>query len=47
MITLYGFGRVFRPVIDETKDLRVQGALEEVGRGAALFGREGRQVDPQ
>jgi glutathione S-transferase len=31
MITLYGFGRVFRLVIDETKDLRVQWALEEVG----------------
>ena len=30
-ITLYGFGRVFRPVIGETKDLRVQWALEEVG----------------
>ena len=31
MITLYGFGRVFRPVIGETRDLRVQWALEEVG----------------
>ncbi len=31
MITLYGFGRVFRPVIGETKDFRVQWALEEVG----------------
>jgi glutathione S-transferase len=31
MITLYGFGRVFRPVIGETKDLRVQWALEEIG----------------
>lgn len=27
----YGFGRVFLPVIGETKDLRVQWALEEVG----------------
>lgn len=31
MITLYGFGRVFPPVIGETKDLRVQWALEEMG----------------
>ena len=31
MITLYGFGRVFRPVIGETRDLRVQWALEETG----------------
>lgn len=31
MITLYGFGRVFPPVIGETKDLRVQWALEETG----------------
>lgn len=31
MITLYGFGRVFPPVIGETKDLRVQWALEELG----------------
>ncbi len=31
MITLYGFGRVFRPVIGETRDLRVQWALEEAG----------------
>ena len=30
MITLYGFGRVFRPVIGETRDLRVQWALEEM-----------------
>jgi len=30
-ITLYGFGRVFRPVIGETRDLRVQWALEETG----------------
>jgi hypothetical protein len=27
----YGFGRVFRPVIGETRDLRVQWALEETG----------------
>jgi glutathione S-transferase len=31
MITLYGFGRVHRQVIGETRDLRVQWALEEVG----------------
>jgi glutathione S-transferase len=31
MITLYGFGRVFPPVIGETRDLRAQWALEEVG----------------
>ncbi len=30
-ITLYGFGRIFRPVIGETRDLRVQWALEETG----------------
>lgn len=31
MITLYGFGKVFRPVIGETRDLRAQWALEEAG----------------
>jgi len=31
MITLYGFGRVHRKVIGETRDLRVQWALEELG----------------
>ncbi len=31
MITLYGFGRVIRKVIGETRDLRVQWALEELG----------------
>jgi glutathione S-transferase len=31
MITLYGFGRVFRPVIGETRELRVEWALEEIG----------------
>ena len=31
MITLYGFGRVFRPVIGETRDLRVEWAVEEIG----------------
>jgi glutathione S-transferase len=31
MITSYGFGRVFEPVIGETKDLRAQWALEELG----------------
>ena len=31
MITLYGFGRIFPEGIGETKDLRAQWALEEVG----------------
>lgn len=31
MITLYGFGHVFAPVIGETRDLRTQWALEEMG----------------
>lgn len=31
MITLYGFGRVVKVVIGETKDLRVAWALEEMG----------------
>jgi glutathione S-transferase len=31
MITLYGFGRIFREGHGETKDLRVQWALEEIG----------------
>lgn len=31
MITLYGFGRVHHKVIGETRDLRVQWALEELG----------------
>jgi glutathione S-transferase len=31
MITLYGFGRIFREGRGETKDLRVQWALEETG----------------
>lgn len=31
MITLYGFGRIFPAGIGETKDLRVQWALEETG----------------
>jgi glutathione S-transferase len=31
MITLYGFGRIFREAHGETKDLRVQWALEETG----------------
>jgi glutathione S-transferase len=34
MITLYGFGRVHRQVIGETRDLRVQWALEEAGLAA-------------
>ena len=32
MITLYGFGRVHRQVIGETRDLRAQWALEEPAR---------------
>jgi glutathione S-transferase len=31
MITLYGFGRIFPEGVGETKDLRVQWALEETG----------------
>jgi glutathione S-transferase len=31
VITLYGFGRVFPAVIGETRDLRVEWALEEIG----------------
>ncbi|HEU4429293.1 MAG TPA: glutathione S-transferase family protein, partial [Myxococcota bacterium] len=31
MITLYGFGRVPRPVMGLTRDLRVRWALEEIG----------------
>jgi glutathione S-transferase len=31
MITLYGFGRIFRAGIGETKDLRVEWALQETG----------------
>ena len=31
MITLYGFGRIFPEAHGETKDLRVQWALEETG----------------
>ena len=31
MITLYGFGRVHRQVIGETRDLKAQWALEETG----------------
>lgn len=38
MITLYGFGRVFRPVIGETRDLRVQWALEEIGLPYRIHG---------
>ncbi|MGF1474080.1 MAG: glutathione S-transferase family protein [Geminicoccaceae bacterium] len=30
MITVFGFGKVFRPVIGETRDLRVEWALEEM-----------------
>src|SRR5450631_2166015 len=31
MITLYAFGRLYRRVIGETRDLRAQWALEETG----------------
>lgn len=31
MITLYGFGRIFREGIGETKDLRIEWALQETG----------------
>ncbi len=31
MITLYGFGRIFPEGVGETKDLRAQWALEEIG----------------
>jgi len=31
MITLYGFGRIFRQGIGETKDLRIEWALQETG----------------
>jgi glutathione S-transferase len=31
MITLYGFGRIFRAGIGETKDLRVEWVLQETG----------------
>ena len=31
MITLYGFGNIFREGIGETKDLRAQWAIEEIG----------------
>lgn len=38
MIKLYGFGRVHRKVIGETRDLRVQWALEEVGLRYEVIG---------
>jgi glutathione S-transferase len=31
MITLYGFGRIFSEGIGETKDLRIEWALQETG----------------
>lgn len=31
MITLYGFGKIFPAVIGETRDLRIEWALEELG----------------
>jgi glutathione S-transferase len=31
MITLYGFGRIFREGIGETKDMRIEWALQETG----------------
>lgn len=38
MITLHGFGRVHRKVIGETRDLRVQWALEELGLAYHVHG---------
>ena len=37
MITLYGFGRAFRPVIGETRDLRAQWARSGIGRAFYCF----------
>ena len=38
MITLYGFGRLKREVIGETRDLRAQWALEETGLPYKVYG---------
>ena len=38
MITLYGFGRIFPAVIGETRDLRIEWALEEMGLPYRLHG---------
>ncbi len=38
MITLYGFGQVFKPVIGETRDLRIEWALEEIGLPYRIHG---------
>jgi glutathione S-transferase len=56
MITLYGFGRIFAAGIGETKDLRVQWALEETGlpyrvhaldhTGGELDGDAFRRISP-
>jgi len=46
---LYCFGRVFRPVIGETRDLRAQWALEEVGLPYRVHGSDhtgGEQNNP-
>ena len=56
MITLYGFGRIFPEGIGETKDLRAQWALEEIGlpyrvhaldhTGGELDGDAYRRISP-
>ena len=56
MITLYGFGNIFAGGEGETKDLRVQWALEEIGlpyrvhaldqRGGELDGAAYRRISP-
>ena len=38
MITLYGFGRVFPIVVGETRDLRIEWALEELGLPYRIHG---------
>jgi len=50
MITLYGFGRVHKLVRGETRDLRVQWALEEIGmpyRVRALDHKSGELRSPE
>ncbi len=48
MITLYGFGRLKREVIGETRDLRAQWALEETGLPYKVYGLDhtGGDVTP-
>ena len=38
MITLYGFGRIFRQGVGETKDLRTEWALQETGLSYRVHG---------